>query len=112
MHGEAGGELIDEEQEEIRKLAKNLPIRQSRVIRRGFSHYRVGNDGRRRMRSASPGWRQMGLALEPWVHAYKLNGEEWDGPIAANTKLSKTDRIRARVVFTALLSIFAIFFHD
>jgi monoamine oxidase len=82
MHGEAGGELIDEEQEEIRKLAKNLRIRESRILRGGFSHYRVGNDSRRRMRSASPGWRQTGLALEPLVHAYRLNGEEWEGPIA------------------------------
>jgi monoamine oxidase len=83
MHGEAGGELIDEEQQEIRKLAKSLHLHESRVLRGGFSHYRVGNDGRRRMRSASVGWRQTGLALEPWVRAYRLNGEEWDGLIAA-----------------------------
>jgi monoamine oxidase len=82
MHGEAGGELIDEEQEEIRNLAKKLGIRESRVLRDGFSHYRTGNDGRRRMRSASSGWRQTELALESWVHAYRLNGEEWDGPVA------------------------------
>jgi monoamine oxidase len=83
MHGEAGGELVDEEQEEIRKLTANLHLGEARVLRSGFSHYRVGNDGRRRMRSASLGWRQTGLALEPWLHAYRLNGEEWDGPIAA-----------------------------
>jgi monoamine oxidase len=83
MHGEAGGELIDQEQEEIRKLAKTLRIHESRVLRGGFSHYRVGSDGRRRMRSASTSWRQTGLALQPLVHAYRLNGEEWDGPIAA-----------------------------
>jgi monoamine oxidase len=83
MHGEAGGELIDEEQEEIRKLAADLHLRESRVLRGGFSHYRLGNDGQRRIRSASAGWRRTGLALEPWVHAYRLNGEEWDGPIAA-----------------------------
>jgi monoamine oxidase len=82
MHGEAGGELIDDEQEEIRKLAKNLHLRESRVLRGGFSHYRVGNDGRRRWRSPSAVWQQTGLALERWVNAYTLNGEEWDGPIA------------------------------
>jgi monoamine oxidase len=84
MHGEAGGELIDEEQEEIRKLAKNLHLRESRVLRGGFSHYRLGHDGRRRVRSPSPVWRQTGLALGRWVGAYRLNGEEWDGPIAAS----------------------------
>lgn len=82
MHGEAGGELIDEEQHEIRKLTRKLGLRETRILRRGFSHYRLGNDGRRRMRSASSGWRQTELALEPVVHAYKLNEKQWNGPIA------------------------------
>src|SRR5438094_159097 len=83
MHGEAGGEMIDGEQEEIRQLVRELGIRESRILRGGFSHYRLGNDGRRRMRSASTGWRQTERALEPFVRAYKLNGEEWNGPIAS-----------------------------
>jgi monoamine oxidase len=83
MHGEAGGELIEEEQQEIRKLVKELGLQEARIIRSGFSHYRLGNDGRRRMRSASIGWRQTARALESLVHAYKLNGEQWNGPIAA-----------------------------
>ena len=53
MHGEAGGEMIDGEQEEIRQLARELGIRESRILRGGFSHYRLGNDGRRLLRSAS-----------------------------------------------------------
>ena len=83
MHGEAGGEMIDGEQEEIRQLVRELGIRESRILRGGFSHYRLGNDGRWRMRSASTGWRQTERALEPFVRAYKLNGEEWNGPIAS-----------------------------
>ena len=82
MHGEAGGEFIDEEQHEIRKLARELGLREARILRGGFSHYRLGNNGRRRIRSPSSGWRQTGLALEPLIHAYKLNGEQWNGPIA------------------------------
>jgi monoamine oxidase len=82
MHAEAGGEFIDEEQEEIRTLAKDLGLRESRVLRSGFSHYRTGSDGRRRIRSSSAGWRQTRWALAPWIHAYRLNGEQWDGPIA------------------------------
>jgi monoamine oxidase len=83
MHGEGGGEFIDQEQEEIRTLAKDLGLRESRVLRSGFSHYRTGNDGRRRMRPSSAGWRQTGCALKPWIHTYRLNGEQWDGPIAS-----------------------------
>ena len=82
MHGEAGGEFIDEEQHEIRKLARELGLREAHILRGGFSHYRLGNNGRRRIRSPSSGWRQTGLALEPLIHAYKLNGEQWNGPIA------------------------------
>jgi monoamine oxidase len=82
MHAEAGGEFIDDEQEEIRKLAKKLGLRGSRILRAGFSHYRLGNDGRRRMRSASSGWRATEAALKPLLRSYQLNGEEWNGPIA------------------------------
>jgi monoamine oxidase len=83
MHAEAGGDLIDDEQQAIRKLARELGLREARILRSGFSHYRFGDDGRRRMRSSSSGWRQTARALKPLVHAYKLNGEEWQGPIAA-----------------------------
>lgn len=34
------------------------------------------------MRSSATGWRKTGRALRPWFHTYRLNGEEWDGPIA------------------------------
>ena len=83
MHAEAGGELIDEEQQEIRRLASELGLRESRILRGGFFHYRLGRNRRRRMRAASTGWEQTGWALESVVRGYKLNGKELDGPIAA-----------------------------
>jgi monoamine oxidase len=82
MHAEAGGDLIDDDHEEIRKLAAELGLRDARILRDGFSHYRFGSDGRRRMRSSSSGWRQTARALEPYARAYKLNEEDWTGPIA------------------------------
>jgi monoamine oxidase len=82
MHAEAGGDLIDDEQEEIRKLANEFGLHEARILRSGFSHYRLGNDGRRRLRSASGSWRPTERTLEPLVRIYKLNGEEWNGPIA------------------------------
>jgi monoamine oxidase len=83
MHAEAGGDLIDDDHEEIRKLAAQFRLHEARILRAGFSHYRLGSDGRRRMRSSSSGWRLTARALEPLARAYKLNGEEWNGPIAA-----------------------------
>jgi monoamine oxidase len=83
MHAEAGGDLIDDDQEEIRKLVAEFGLGEARILRGGFAQYRLGSDGRRRMRSSSSGWRQTARALEPLARAYKLNGEQWDGPIAA-----------------------------
>lgn len=82
MHGEAGGEFIDDDQERIRKLARELRLPEARILRSGFAHYRIGDDGRRRVRPPSAGWRKTEAALEPWLRAYRLNNELPDGPIA------------------------------
>jgi monoamine oxidase len=47
MHAEAGGDLIDDNQEEIRKLLAEFHFEQARILRQGFFHYRVGRNGRR-----------------------------------------------------------------
>jgi monoamine oxidase len=82
MHGEAGGEFIDDDQEEIRKLTREVRLSEARILRSGFAHYRIGDDGRRRVRPPSGGWDKTESALEPSLHAYRLNGELPDGPIA------------------------------
>lgn len=82
MHGEAGGELIDADQREIRELARELGLTERRILRSGFVHYRLGNNRRRAMRSAESGWRATEQALAPLLRAYKMNEEEWNGPIA------------------------------
>src|SRR5690349_259889 len=83
LHCEAGGEFIDDDQEEIRGLAKEFHLGEARVLRAGFAHYRIGSDGKRRVRSAAIRWRKTAEALQPLVHSYRLNGEVPDGPIAA-----------------------------
>ena len=80
MHAEAGGDLID--QEEIRKLIHEFRLDETRILRQVFFHYRRGRTPQRRLRASSTGWRLTGQALEPLIHLYKLNGEEWKGPIA------------------------------
>ena len=82
MHGEAGGELIDGDQKEIRSLARDLGLSEERILRSGFAHYRLGQNGARRMRSASSGWRATESTIAPLVKAYSLNEQEWNGPIA------------------------------
>lgn len=60
MDAEAGGDLIDDDQEEIRRLAVEFRFEQTRILRAGFAHYRAGRDQRRHMRSSSAGWRVRG----------------------------------------------------
>ncbi len=84
MHAEAGGELIDDDQEEIRKLLGQFELQEARILRQGFSHYRIARNGHRQFRASSSGWRLTAKALEPLLRLYRLNGEEWTGPIAAN----------------------------
>ncbi|HEX5605366.1 MAG TPA: FAD-dependent oxidoreductase, partial [Candidatus Binatia bacterium] len=83
MHAEAGGELIDDDQEEIRKLLREFKLPEARILRHGFSQYRLGRNGHRQLRASSTGWRLTAQALEPLLRLYRLNGEEWTGPIAA-----------------------------
>ena len=55
QHAEAGGDLIEEEQEEIIKLALDLRLEPVRVLRTGFSYYYQDRRGRRRLRRGSAG---------------------------------------------------------
>src|ERR1043166_250056 len=80
MHAEAGGDLIDEDHEELRSLAKEMGLSEARILRGGVAHYRFGADRRRRTRPAAAGWSQMQTAIQPFVRRFKLNGEETTGP--------------------------------
>lgn len=77
MHGEAGGELIDADQKEIRNLVCELGLSEQRILRSGFAHYRLGQNGQRRMRSARSGWQATKNAIAPLLRAYKINEQEW-----------------------------------
>jgi monoamine oxidase len=99
MHGELGGELIDADQNEIRNLARELGLVEQRILRGGFAQYRLGRNRRRRMWPAQSGWQAAESALEPIVRAYKLNEQEWNGPIvstiAARSVAEWLDEIKA-----------------
>ena len=54
QHAEAGGDMIDEEQTEIRELAASLDFRLARILRGGFGYMRVDATGRPRSSHAAP----------------------------------------------------------
>ncbi len=85
QHAEAGGDMIDEAQHEIRNLARELGLGLTRILRGGFGYVRLDAAGRPRIvaRNAASGWARLEQALEPVMRPYKLAEQRWDTPIAA-----------------------------
>jgi monoamine oxidase len=89
QHAEAGGDMIDEEQTEIRTLAGELGLKLTRILRGGFGYVR--NDGSERPRivraTAAGGWTMLYRRLGDLARRYRLAEQRWDSPIA--TELSR-----------------------
>jgi monoamine oxidase len=85
QHAEAGGDLIDEGQHEIRGLAEEVGLRLTRILRGGFGYARPDENGRPRIvpQRTARGWDRLARALEPWIRRYRLTEQRWDSPIAA-----------------------------
>lgn len=85
QHAEVGGDMIDEEQSEIRNLAGELGLKLTRILRGGFGYVRADGSGRPRImpRNATRGWDRLSKALEAVGTPYRLAEQRWDSPIAA-----------------------------
>jgi monoamine oxidase len=84
QHGEAGGDLIDEAQHEIRSLAAELGLSLSRILRNSFGYVRADGDGQPRVEGgrAGRGWQRLSEALGRVATPYKRAEQRWDTPIA------------------------------
>jgi monoamine oxidase len=86
QHAEAGGDMIDEAQTEIRDLASSLGLTLTRILRDGFGYVRPDKSGQPKIvaRSVQHGWERLATELEPLVRRYRLSEQRWDSPIAAD----------------------------
>ena len=86
QHGEAGGDMIDEDQTEIRELAAELGLTLARILRSGFGYVRADGAGRPKIaaRSARRGWERMAKELSPLTKPYRLADHRWDSPITTD----------------------------
>lgn len=84
QHAEAGGDMIDEAQHEIRQLAGEVGLTLTRILRGGFGQVRLDASGKPRIveRNIAKGWDHLEKALEPVMRPYKLAEQRWDSPIA------------------------------
>lgn len=84
QHAEAGGEFIDEDQHEIRRMAAEYGLELRPILRQGFSFVRHTD----RMRapgapaSGERAWSKVAHALGPWIRAYRMAEERWDSAVA------------------------------
>src|ERR1051325_10784438 len=67
QHAELGGDMIDEDQHEIRSLAGEIGIPLVRIFRNGWGYARPDGQGRIRIvsRNAALGWHRLSEHLEP-----------------------------------------------
>jgi monoamine oxidase len=85
QHAEAGGDMIDENQNEIRALASEYGLKVTRILRSGFAYVRPDHTGRPRIvsRSGARGWDRLADALGESIRPYKLAERRWDSPVTA-----------------------------
>jgi monoamine oxidase len=95
QYAEAGGDFIDEEQKEICQLIHRLNLKLVPILRSGFSFLLSSNGKVRQPISGDGVWKQLMQKLVPWMRAYRLSEQRWDGAVArALGSLSIADWMR------------------
>src|SRR6266540_6365561 len=82
QHAEAGADLIEEEQEHVLKLARDLGLKPVRILRDGFGFYGPGARGRRRIHPSPGSLAAAGKLMKPEIEDFKLSEARWDGAVA------------------------------
>ena len=111
QHAEAGADLIDESQKEIRGLVRQLGLKLVEILPGGFTGVKQFDGRRVRGRR---GWLDLQRRLRPEIRAFCLNERRWDGAVARalarQSVASWLDRIKApgslRAMATALRGFF------
>jgi monoamine oxidase len=85
QHAEAGGDMIDESQDEIRMLAGQLGLTLTRILRGGFGYVRADGAGKPEIvqRNAMRGWDRLADALGAETTPYRRAERRWDSPVTA-----------------------------
>lgn len=85
QHGEAGGDMIDDDHDEIRRLAQELGLKLVPILKGGFGYARADVTGKVKLvhRDVSRGWARLAEHLEPLSRLYRLAERRWDTPIAS-----------------------------
>ena len=114
QYAEAGADLVEEEQEDVLRLARELGLRPARILRAGFGFYGPDASGRRRIHATSAALAAAGRYLKGEIRDFKLAEERWDSGVAASLSALSVaqwlDRIDAPTPFRAGMRAFRGFF--
>lgn len=86
QHAEVGGDFIDENHDELRRLVASLRLELVQILRHGWSFARQDEHGAVRAVPPGPGtgWDRLAEALEPLTDRYRMAEHRWDTPIATD----------------------------
>jgi len=86
QHAEAGADLIDDSHTELRRLADELGLKLTQILKNGWGYARLDGHGRTQMvmRRATKGWDRLSEILGELIERYRLAERRWDSPIAAD----------------------------
>ena len=82
QHAEAGADLIEEEQEHVLALAKDLGLETVRILRESFGFYGPDARGRRRVHRGLGSMGQVAKLLAGPIRDFKLAEERWDSAVS------------------------------
>ncbi len=83
QHAEAGGDFIDAEHAEMRRLVRRYGLSLSPILQTGFAFLRSGT--RAKVGSLAHGtevWKTLAEKLEPLLQVYEIAEQRWDGAVA------------------------------
>jgi len=83
QHVEAGGDLIDSDQQAVLALIRELGLETTPILRRGFGYYGTDRRGRLAIQPVERGFRDVMTHLDELIRDYRLAERRWDGVIAA-----------------------------
>src|SRR5438445_11220327 len=83
QHAEAGADLIEEEQDHVLRLARELGLKPVRILRDSFGFYGPDARGKRRVHVGPGAFATIRELLKSEIADFKLAEERWDSAVAA-----------------------------
>src|SRR4029453_12341794 len=84
QHAEAGADLIEGDQEQVKSLAHELGLKPVRILRAGFGYYGADRRGVPRLHRRPGAFATLGKRLQREIQDFELAEGRWDSGVAAS----------------------------